>query len=44
MGAGDALAMTNAGASLVQLYSGLIYRGPRLIAESASALCRHIQP
>ncbi len=27
-----------AGASLVQIYSGLIYRGPELIAESAAAI------
>jgi dihydroorotate dehydrogenase len=27
-----------AGASLVQLYSGLIYRGPALVAECATAL------
>ncbi len=34
----DALAKVTAGASLVQLYSGLIYRGPALIAECARAL------
>ncbi|HNE26909.1 MAG TPA: hypothetical protein PLH12_07190, partial [Pseudomonadales bacterium] len=28
----------NAGASLVQLYSGLIYRGPELVRECAKAL------
>ncbi|HEY4317190.1 MAG TPA: quinone-dependent dihydroorotate dehydrogenase [Herbaspirillum sp.] len=28
----------DAGASLVQLYSGLIYRGPALVAEAAAAL------
>jgi dihydroorotate dehydrogenase len=27
-----------AGASLVQLYSGLIYRGPELVRECASAV------
>jgi dihydroorotate dehydrogenase len=27
-----------AGASLVQLYTGFIYRGPALIAETASAI------
>lgn len=36
--AADALAMRRAGADLVQLYTGLIYRGPALIAEVASAL------
>lgn len=30
-----------AGASLVQLYTGLIYRGPALIAECAAALAGH---
>lgn len=34
----DAQEKVAAGASLVQLYSGLIYRGPKLIAECASAL------
>lgn len=29
-----------AGASLVQLYSGLIYRGPALVRECVDALCR----
>ena len=36
----DALEKEQAGASLVQLYSGLIYRGPSLIAQCASALQR----
>ena len=34
----DAQAKIDAGASLVQLYSGLIYRGPALINECATAL------
>lgn len=34
----DAKAKIDAGASLVQLYSGLIYRGPALIQECAAAL------
>lgn len=34
----DAQAKINAGASLVQLYTGLIYRGPALIKECAAAL------
>lgn len=34
----DAREKVAAGASLVQLYSGLIYRGPKLIAECTSAL------
>lgn len=36
----DAKAMIDAGAALVQIYSGLIYRGPRLIAEAAQATAR----
>ena len=36
----DAQAKIDAGASLVQLYSGLIYRGPGLIAEAAEALAK----
>lgn len=38
MSGADAREKISAGASLVQLYSGLIYRGPGLIAECASAL------
>lgn len=34
----DARAKIDAGAALVQLYSGLIYRGPALIGECADAL------
>jgi len=37
-GAKDARAKIDAGASLVQVYSGLIYRGPRLIKEIAEGL------
>jgi dihydroorotate dehydrogenase len=35
----DAVEKMRAGASLVQLYTGLVYRGPQLVAECASA-CR----
>ncbi|CAK0766956.1 dihydroorotate dehydrogenase, type 2 [Gammaproteobacteria bacterium] len=35
----DALAKQVAGASLVQLYTGLIYRGPALVEKVAKALC-----
>jgi dihydroorotate dehydrogenase len=35
---GDAVAMMRAGADLVQLYTGLIYRGPALVDEVRSAL------
>jgi len=34
----DAKAKIQAGAQLVQLYSGLIYRGPGLIRECAEAI------
>jgi dihydroorotate dehydrogenase len=34
----DAAEKINAGASLVQMYSGLIYRGPALIAECCAAI------
>lgn len=34
----DAQAKLNAGASLVQVYSGLIYRGPELVRECVQAL------
>ena len=37
----DARAKMEAGAALVQLYSGLIYRGPALIRECADALRGH---
>lgn len=37
MSGADAAEKFKAGASLVQLYTGLIYRGPRLVAECASA-------
>jgi dihydroorotate dehydrogenase len=36
----DAAEKIHAGASLVQLYSGLIYRGPELVAESVEAVGR----
>ena len=34
----DAVAKIEAGASLVQIYSGLIYKGPQLIKEAAEAV------
>lgn len=37
----DALAKIEAGATVVQLYTGLIYRGPTLVRECALALARH---
>jgi dihydroorotate dehydrogenase len=38
MGAQDAREKLKAGADLVQIYSGLIYKGPRLIEDIALAL------
>jgi len=37
----DAQEKIQAGASLVQIYTGLIYRGPILISECAKALNQH---
>ena len=34
----DAKDKINAGANLVQLYSGLIYKGPKLVSDCAKAL------
>ena len=36
-----AKAKLDAGASLVQIYSGLIYRGPELIGECATSTASH---
>jgi len=38
MSGADALEKLHAGASLVQIYSGLIYRGPELVDEIVAAL------
>ena len=38
MSGADALAKREAGADLVQIYTGLIYRGPALVREAAQAL------
>ena len=38
MSAADALGKIKAGADVVQLYTGLIYRGPELVGEAAEAL------
>ncbi|RZJ02282.1 MAG: quinone-dependent dihydroorotate dehydrogenase, partial [Haliea sp.] len=37
----DAVSKIEAGADVVQIYTGLIYRGPDLVAESARALKQH---
>ncbi|MBT5670472.1 MAG: quinone-dependent dihydroorotate dehydrogenase, partial [Betaproteobacteria bacterium] len=34
----DAIDKVNAGASLVQIYSGLIYKGPQLVMDCAKAI------
>lgn len=39
----DAAAKMSAGASLVQVYTGLVYRGPELIGESVQAMRRRKQ-
>ncbi len=39
MSGADAVEKIAAGASLIQLYTGLIYRGPGLVGECARALC-----
>jgi dihydroorotate dehydrogenase len=38
MSAADAVTKIRAGADLVQIYTGLIYRGPKLVAEAAAAI------
>ena len=38
MSGADATAKIAAGADLVQIYTGLIYRGPALVTEAARAL------
>jgi dihydroorotate dehydrogenase len=38
MSAEDALAKVKAGANLVQIYTGLIYKGPGLVSQIANAL------
>lgn len=44
LGAADAKTRLAAGASLVQLYTGLIYRGPGLVREVAQALQTELSP
>jgi dihydroorotate dehydrogenase len=41
--ADDAVRLVDAGASLVQLYTGFVYRGPRLIRETVAALAARRQ-
>ncbi len=44
MSGADALAKVAAGANLVQIYTGFIYRGPQLVTEVAQALARPPAP
>ncbi len=44
MSGADAQAKIAAGADLVQIYTGLIYRGPELVAEAARALAAAPRP
>ena len=37
----DAVAKIEAGASLVQFYTGMVYRGPALIGECVEAMREH---
>ena len=41
MNADDAVAMLNAGASLVQIYSGFVYHGPSIVSEINKKILRH---
>ncbi|HRH05275.1 MAG TPA: quinone-dependent dihydroorotate dehydrogenase, partial [Burkholderiaceae bacterium] len=41
MSAADAISKIEAGADVVQIYTGLIYKGPDLVKEAALALQRH---
>lgn len=38
LGAADAVSKIEAGADLVQIYTGLIYQGPDLVQQSALAI------
>jgi len=40
MGADDAMARLDAGATLIQIYTGFIYRGPGLINQTLQKLIR----
>jgi dihydroorotate dehydrogenase len=40
----DAVAALDAGAGLVQLWTGLVYRGPGLVSEAVSEISRRLSP
>ena len=44
LSAEDAVSKIRAGADVVQIYTGLIYRGPQLVADAANAIRRLRQP
>jgi dihydroorotate dehydrogenase len=44
MNGADAREKIDAGAQLVQIYTGMIYRGPELVAEAVKALCTPNHP
>ena len=44
MSGADAVAKREAGADLVQIYTGLIYRGPALVADCAQAMRPSVRP
>lgn len=44
MSGADAVSKISAGADLVQIYTGLIYNGPALVAEAALAIKKCLQP
>lgn len=44
LSAADAVAKIDAGADLVQIYTGFIYRGPELVGQAARAVARRRRP
>jgi len=42
LSAADAISKINAGADVVQIYTGLIYKGPDLISQAALAIKKHL--
>ena len=44
MSAADAVSKIEAGADVVQIYTGLIYRGPDLVTQAALAVKKHFFP
>ncbi len=44
LSAADAVGKIEAGADLVQIYTGLIYKGPELVRQSADAIRRNCKP